>query len=152
MSTDKAYWAKNSNGRIEFWDGSKWNEDGPEDASLEQFRVLSCKCAPQVRAAWGSEVHAKLGNVCAFCQLPSIDPEDIPLFDETALPAGDQYQYMVITMKDRFMGGKFEPAKLQGALNAYAAEGWRLRSTVTADIPGGRNEIIFILEKAPNGD
>ena len=79
MSSDKAHWAKNSNGRIEFWDGSKWNEDGPEDASLEQFRVLSCKCAPQVRAAWGSEVHAKLGNVCAFCQLPSIDLEDIPL-------------------------------------------------------------------------
>lgn len=54
-------------------------------------------------------------------------------------------------MKDGFFGGKFDPAKLETALNSYAQEGWALNATATADIPGlmggARNEIIFILER-----
>ena len=60
-------------------------------------------------------------------------------------------EYKVITMKDGFFGGKFDPAKLETALNSYAQEGWALNATATADIPGlmggARNEIIFILER-----
>jgi len=60
-------------------------------------------------------------------------------------------EYKVITMKDRFFGGKFDPAKLENALNDYATEGWVLKSAATADVPGGlggsRQELIFILER-----
>ena len=68
------------------------------------------------------------------------------------LPSADDL-YKVITLKDRFFGGKFDPALLQSALNEYASEGWKLKEAVTADVPGigivggSRNEIIFILEK-----
>jgi hypothetical protein len=60
-------------------------------------------------------------------------------------------EYKVITMKDRFFSGKFDPAKLEEMLNAYAGEGWTMKATTTAEIPGmmgNREEIIFILERA----
>lgn len=95
---------------------------------------------------------------------PKVDESvGVPLFDAsmigaTGASAPVRYEYLVMTMKDRFFGGKFDPAKLQEALNAYAREGWRLNSTATADLPGisfngqGRNEIIFILERERRGN
>jgi len=59
-------------------------------------------------------------------------------------------EYLVLTMKDRWFSGKFDPVKLQEALNAYAQQGWVLKSTATADIPGfggARQEFIAILER-----
>ena len=58
--------------------------------------------------------------------------------------------YKVITMKDRFFSGKFDPEKLESMLNSYAGEGWQLKAVTTAEIPGfgnKREEIIFILER-----
>ena len=65
-------------------------------------------------------------------------------------------QYKVITMKDRFFSGKFDPQKLETMLNDYAAERWTLKAATTAEMPaiggigglaGTREEIIFILER-----
>ena len=60
-------------------------------------------------------------------------------------------EYKVLTQKDRWFGGKFEPAKIEEALNAYAQEDWRLAEAVTASFPAmfssNREELIFILER-----
>jgi hypothetical protein len=59
-------------------------------------------------------------------------------------------QYKVLTLKDRFFSGKFDPEKLESALNSYAAEGWVVVTSATAEIPGlGRNreELITVLER-----
>lgn len=59
-------------------------------------------------------------------------------------------EYKVLTQKDRFMSGKFDPAKLEQALNSYANEGWRVVSSATAQIPSfgsSREELIVILER-----
>jgi hypothetical protein len=60
-------------------------------------------------------------------------------------------EYKVMTQKDRWFAGKFEPLKIEEALNAYAAEGWRLAAAATATFPaffsGGREELIMILER-----
>ena len=59
-------------------------------------------------------------------------------------------QYKVLTQKDRFFGGKFDPEKLEAAINSYAAEGWALIAVTTANIPaftGAREEIIIVLER-----
>ncbi len=61
-------------------------------------------------------------------------------------------QYKVLSQKDKFFGGKFEPKKVEDALNAYAAEGWRVASTATASfqtmLSGNREELIVILERS----
>lgn len=58
--------------------------------------------------------------------------------------------YKVLTQKDRFFAGKFDPERLEAAINSYAAEGWRVIAVTTATIPsftGSREEMIVVLEQ-----
>lgn len=64
---------------------------------------------------------------------------------------GEMYEYKVMTQKDRYFSGKFNPEQLQSALNSYAAEGWRVVGMATGQIAqglGNREELIFLLERA----
>ncbi len=59
-------------------------------------------------------------------------------------------EYKVMTQKDRFFGGKFDPEKLEAALNTYAAEGWSVVGIATAAISAmsaARDEIIVVFER-----
>lgn len=59
-------------------------------------------------------------------------------------------EYKVLTQKDRFFGGKFDPEKLEKAINSYAAEGWQVISVATATIPtltSSREEMVIVLER-----
>lgn len=47
----------------------------------------------------------------------------------------DVKEYKVLTQKDRFFGGKFDPEKLEKAINSYATQGWSVVSVATANIP-----------------
>ena len=55
-------------------------------------------------------------------------------------------QYFVITMKDKWFSGKFDPERLQNALNEYAQQGWRLTTCATAEAKG-RQEFIAVMER-----
>ncbi len=60
-------------------------------------------------------------------------------------------EYKVLSQKDKWASGKFDPQKLEEALNAYAKQGWTLVSSFSANIPGvlstSREEAILILER-----
>ncbi len=59
-------------------------------------------------------------------------------------------EYKVLTQKDKWFSGKFDPAQLEEALNAYADQGWIVKSATTASIPGfggNRDELVVILER-----
>ena len=59
-------------------------------------------------------------------------------------------EYKVITQKDRYFRGKFNPEKLELAINAYAQEGWRLVSMASAEFPGfgkERVELVVVMER-----
>ena len=60
-------------------------------------------------------------------------------------------QYKVLTQKDKWFSGKFDPEKLEGALNAYASQGWYVVTSATATINGfmtaGREEMVIVLER-----
>jgi Domain of unknown function (DUF4177) len=61
-----------------------------------------------------------------------------------------QREYKVITQKDKWFSGKFDPEKVEGALNSYAKQGWSLKGVATASIPsfgGQRDEIVIIMER-----
>ena len=63
-------------------------------------------------------------------------------------------EYKDLTQKDRWFGGKFEPLKIEQALNSYAQEGWRLVAATTAEFPSmisKRDEMIMILERERPG-
>lgn len=69
----------------------------------------------------------------------------------TATPATTEfYEYKVLSQKDKWFSGKFDPILLEQALNAYAQQGWRVIDCATADIPGfggPRQEFITVLER-----
>lgn len=60
-------------------------------------------------------------------------------------------QYKVLSQKDKWFSGKFDPQKLEAAINAYAQQGWVVKAAFTAEIPGimsvSREEAIIILER-----
>jgi Domain of unknown function (DUF4177) len=59
--------------------------------------------------------------------------------------------YKVLSQKDKWFSGKFDPDLLEKALNAYAQQGWQVVQSVTASMSGiigsNREEIIIILER-----
>lgn len=71
----------------------------------------------------------------------------------TAAPASasKRYEYKVLTQKDKWFSGKFDPMLLEQAMNAYAQQGWRVIGCATADIGSGfgaaRQEFITVLER-----
>lgn len=61
-----------------------------------------------------------------------------------------RYEYKVLSQKDKWFSGKFDPMLLEQAINAYAQQGWRVIGCATADIPGfaaNRQEFITLLER-----
>jgi len=60
-------------------------------------------------------------------------------------------EYKVLTQKDKWFSGKFDPEKVEDALNAYAQQGWEVVATATAKmralIGGDREEIIVIMHR-----
>ncbi len=57
-------------------------------------------------------------------------------------------EYKVLTQKDKWFSGKFDPETLESALNSYAQQGWRLVSSCTGQFgPAGRDEVIVIFER-----
>jgi hypothetical protein len=59
-------------------------------------------------------------------------------------------EYKVMSQKDKWFSGKFDPDTLEQAINAYAEEGWRVISVATATIPGftgAREEMVVLFER-----
>ena len=56
-------------------------------------------------------------------------------------------EYKVMTQKDKWFSGKFDPIKLEEALNSSAQQGWTLVSCATADISESRQEFVAVLER-----
>jgi hypothetical protein len=83
---------------------------------------------------------------------PAPGPPPFPLGAPTA-PAADPvkvWESKVLTQKDKWFSGKFDPAVLEDAMNAYAKQGWRVLAVTTANIPGfggNREELIVVLER-----
>ena len=60
--------------------------------------------------------------------------------------------YKVLSQKDKWFSGKFDPVLLEKALNDLAREGWRVVSMASASregllTGGGKDELIVLLEK-----
>jgi hypothetical protein len=63
---------------------------------------------------------------------------------------GKPWEYKVLTQKDKWFSGKFDPEQLEAAMNAYAKQGWRVMAVTTASVPGfggNRDELIVVLER-----
>lgn len=60
-------------------------------------------------------------------------------------------QYKVLTQKDKWFSGKFDPQRVEEAINSYAQQGWAVTTAFSASfssiVGGKREEAIIILER-----
>jgi len=62
------------------------------------------------------------------------------------------YQYKVVELREKWLGGKMSGDKLEKVLNEHAAEGWRLKTMTSADVkgklgPGGVEGMLITFER-----
>jgi Domain of unknown function (DUF4177) len=62
------------------------------------------------------------------------------------------YEYRVLELREKMLGGKLSGEKLQKLLNENAAQGWQLKTITTADIkgrigPGGVEGLLVTFER-----
>ncbi len=108
---------------------------------IENSRCLRCK------NDFYAEVEAREGEPA---------PAPVEVFEPKRPPPGTR-EYRVITQRDEFFGGKFDPMKLQGLMNREAASGWRVVSVAAADVStfwgsfwtgrGARQELVIVMER-----
>ena len=81
---------------------------------------------------------------------PSPQAEPVSV-ERPPLETANTKEYKVLTQKDRWFSTKFDPARLEEALNAYAEQGWVVKAATTAAftglLSGNREELIVILER-----
>ncbi len=60
-------------------------------------------------------------------------------------------RYKILSQKDKWFSGKFDPERLEAAINAYAEQGWVVKGVCTADFPSvlghSREEMVIVLER-----
>ena len=60
------------------------------------------------------------------------------------------FEYKVISVKDKLLGNRFSPQKLEDAINKLGSEGWELIETANSDTAGmltNRSEMIMIFKR-----
>ena len=62
------------------------------------------------------------------------------------------YEYKVIELREKMIGGKLSGDKLQGLLNEHARQGWQLKAITSAEVkgrvgPGGVEGLLVTFER-----
>jgi hypothetical protein len=62
------------------------------------------------------------------------------------------YEYKVVEIREKMMGGKMSGSKLEQLLNENARQGWRLKTLTSADVkgrmgPGGVEGLLVTFER-----
>ena len=63
------------------------------------------------------------------------------------------YEYKVVEIREKMLGGKMSGSKLEQLLNENARQGWRLKTITSADVkgrmgPGGVEGLLVTFERA----
>ena len=63
------------------------------------------------------------------------------------------YQYKVVEMSEKLIGGKMSGQKLEKLLNEHGRDGWQLKSVTSVEVkdrggPGGDEGVLVTFERA----
>ena len=63
-----------------------------------------------------------------------------------------RYEYKVLELREKMIGGKMSGEKLEKILNEHASQGWQLKSLTSADVkgrlgPGGVDGLLITFER-----
>jgi hypothetical protein len=63
------------------------------------------------------------------------------------------YEYKVVELREKLIGGKMSGGKLEKVLNEHARQGWQLKTITSVDVkgrvgPGGVDGLLVTFERA----
>jgi hypothetical protein len=63
-----------------------------------------------------------------------------------------RYEYKVLELREKLLGGKMSGGKLEGILNEHAEQGWQLKAITSAEVkgrigPGGVDGLLVTFER-----
>ncbi len=148
-------------GALSIVDVQEAPEDHPElDWETHVAESLLSGPEPSGGAATGVlEAETAVGAPSAFDEVPSgevaaVEPEVAAEPEAEPIPAFTRVEgakeYKVLTQRDKWFGGKFDPERFEEALNFFAGHGWVVRSMVAgaiAGFSGNREEMVVLLER-----
>lgn len=116
-----------------------------------RWRTMGADGSPSSNRS-GCDVAGRLGRCCGFQSFAIRRLHaNLRLRPHKLARQGEAMkEYKVMSQKDKWFGGKFDPESLEKGINAYASQGWRVISVATASIPGltgMREEMIVVLER-----
>jgi hypothetical protein len=64
----------------------------------------------------------------------------------------NRYEYRVLELREKMIGGKLSGEKLEKILNEHGSQGWQLKSVTSADVkgrlgPGGVEGLLVTFER-----
>ncbi len=64
----------------------------------------------------------------------------------------ERFEYKVVELREKLLGGKMSGAKLEELLNEHAAQGWQVKAITSAEVkgrigPGGVDGILVTFER-----
>jgi Domain of unknown function (DUF4177) len=64
----------------------------------------------------------------------------------------ERYEYKVLELREKLIGGKMSGDKLEQILNQHAGQGWRLKAITSAEVkgrvgPGGVEGLLVTFER-----
>ena len=67
-----------------------------------------------------------------------------------------RYEYKVLELREKLLGGKMSGDKLERILNQHAGEGWQLKAITSAEVkgrigPGGVEGLLVTFERPLSG-
>jgi hypothetical protein len=114
---------------------------GPDPSGGAATGVLEAEPAVEASPTF-DEVPS--GEVAAVAVEEAAEP--VPAF--TRVEGAKEYK--VLTQRDKWFGGKFDPERFEAALNFFAGHGWVVRSMVSGNVAGfsgNREEVVVLLER-----
>lgn len=69
-----------------------------------------------------------------------------------SLLMADRYEYKVVELREKLLGGKMSGDRLQKVLNEQAAQGWQLKTITAVEVkgrvgPGGVEGVLVTFER-----
>jgi len=66
--------------------------------------------------------------------------------------ASSRYEYKVLELREKMIGGKMSGEKLEKILNEHGSQGWQLKAVTAADVkgrvgPGGVEGLLVTFER-----
>ncbi len=151
----------NATGTTQIGERCVVNAGSPTEAITEFLKITTGTGEKYILTSSGlfsaAEVHLNpkfvernVGHTAAEIDLDSLNAQINVDRDDATQVNKTKKQYKVMTQKDKWFSQKFDPEMLEQALNAYAKQGWVVKSICTASIRGfgsNREELIVVFAK-----